>query len=328
MKFWIRVLVAVAVILVAVFAVWAFFFREKDEVQAYNKTAELIDYKESIGFKEKLIDLRLMNYYHNDKSLLIGNTSSSEQTIQKHREVLLSLDYIDVGTDLEMPSYFVADVYLDNIIADLLPYTISNKSQSGALKQVKNSIEDYLNKLKAANTVLTELVDFQKQIEGTSVEVDVLAKFYDNFSNKYRESLSAGGQVAISIMNYIDKCVFGDGMLLDVNFALSDAYARALVASKNCDKNQESRYASDLLKIMNVIDSVAVGNDIYTEKTQYEFLQAYTKLFNDYAGELDDVYASVDSEKQKMAAGDEGSLSKILQDARGYISTILVVLGF
>ena len=97
MKFWIRVVVAVAVILVAVFAVWAFFFREKEEVQAYNKTAELIDYKESIGFKEKLVDLRLMNYYNDDKSKPIGDTSSSEQSIQNMRTLLLSLENIESG---------------------------------------------------------------------------------------------------------------------------------------------------------------------------------------------------------------------------------------
>ena len=209
-----------------------------------------------------------------------------------------------------------------------MPYTISNKSQSGPLKQVKNSIDTYLEKLKAANSKLAELMAFQKKIEGSTVETDVLVQYYENFSSKYRETLSAGGQVVISIMNYIDKCVFGDEMLLDANFALSDAYARALVAAKSCDKNQETRFDGDLLKIINVIDSVAAGDNLYTEKTQYEFLSAYTNLFNDYAGELNDVYSSVDSEKQKMAAGDEGSLSNILANAREDVTTILVVLGF
>ena len=36
MKFWIKILIAFCIVLVIGFAVWAFFFREKDEVQAYN----------------------------------------------------------------------------------------------------------------------------------------------------------------------------------------------------------------------------------------------------------------------------------------------------
>ena len=63
MKFWVKVVVAVCVILVVAFAVWAFFFREKEEVQAYNKSAEMLDYKESLGLNEKLITLQGLDYY-------------------------------------------------------------------------------------------------------------------------------------------------------------------------------------------------------------------------------------------------------------------------
>ena len=63
MKFWVKIVVALSVVVVIAFGIWAFVFKEKDEVVAYNKVCEIVDYKESLGTKEKLISLRKYNYY-------------------------------------------------------------------------------------------------------------------------------------------------------------------------------------------------------------------------------------------------------------------------
>ena len=59
MKTWIKILVAVCVVVIVSISVWAIFFREKDEVQAYSKTAELIDYKQSLAINDKLNELKI-----------------------------------------------------------------------------------------------------------------------------------------------------------------------------------------------------------------------------------------------------------------------------
>ena len=60
MKFWVKIVIAFAVVVVLGFGVWAFFFREKDDVVAYNEITEMVDYKQSLSLKTKLDELRSM----------------------------------------------------------------------------------------------------------------------------------------------------------------------------------------------------------------------------------------------------------------------------
>ena len=75
-KFWVKIIIALMVVLVIGFSVWVFFFREKEDVQAHNRLSELIDYKESLGIEEKMIELRNLNYLNGNKDSIITTSSA------------------------------------------------------------------------------------------------------------------------------------------------------------------------------------------------------------------------------------------------------------
>ena len=72
---------ALSVVVIVAFGVWAFFFREKDEVLAYNRTCEIVDYKESLGTKEKISDLQDLNYIGKDSGKVITASNDTNKEI-------------------------------------------------------------------------------------------------------------------------------------------------------------------------------------------------------------------------------------------------------
>ena len=120
MKFWIKIVVALCVVVIIVFGVWAFFFREKDTVKAYNQTTQLVDYKESLGVKEKLVKLYYMDYMHDDPTKKINNTDVINRDILTIRKDCLSVDdivgYEGDSESYRYDSYFTTDKTIDAII--------------------------------------------------------------------------------------------------------------------------------------------------------------------------------------------------------------------
>ena len=127
MKFWVKIIVAFCVVVVAAFGVWAFFFKEKDEVVAYNKTCELIEYKESVGIKEKLKNLQGLDYFGDDETQKILDSNDNNKEILRLREIMLSNNIIRTYDDggvvtCYFDSYLVMDKYLDEMLGILVPY--------------------------------------------------------------------------------------------------------------------------------------------------------------------------------------------------------------
>ena len=68
-------------------------------------------------------------------------------------------------------------------------------------------------------------------------------------------------------------------------------------------------------------------SDIFTvEYSEFDFVQSYNKLYNDYSSTLDYVFSCKNLEKQQMAEG--VSLSKVVEEAQIHVINILNVLGF
>jgi flagellar basal body-associated protein FliL len=89
MKIWIRIVIAIAALVVAGVVIWAFCFREKDEVQAYNKASGLINYKQSLALEEQLNSLRGINYFGDDPSNLLDEDDAYVQKINYIRKITL-----------------------------------------------------------------------------------------------------------------------------------------------------------------------------------------------------------------------------------------------
>ena len=153
MKFWLKFLVALSVVVIIAFGVWAFFFREKDEVLAYNRTSEIVNYKESLGTKEKVSTLQGLNYLGNDTSKVISASNDTNKEILSLREIMFSdsiiTTYDEGGTiTCYFDSYFVMENYLDGITMQLIPYLKDINASDASIKTLKNTISTYTKNLK------------------------------------------------------------------------------------------------------------------------------------------------------------------------------------
>lgn len=326
MKKWVRIVVTIGVIIVIGFTIWAFCFREKDNVQAYNRTAELIDYKESLGLSEKLDNLKTMNYCGEDSSNIISSTSTHGAKIYKYRNICLSETPI-VGDNnaYEYDSYIVTEGYVDEIIAYCLPLTKSDSVNNQSLRNLKTSIKSYIASLQELNSCIDELMTYQKSITGD--DLGGLSGRYASMYSKYRISLSNSSNVITALLNYIDKGVYSDKYIVDVKSAVFDAFARALSVSTTVTENLENDYANDVRVIADRIDDINNDVNFFTQEyTEYDFVESYNKLFNSYSGTLDYVFERKNLEKIQMAGGT--NLSQVKEGAKTSVTTILYVLGF
>lgn len=329
MKFWVKIVIAFCAVVVVAFGVWAFFFREKDEVQAYNKACELVDYKESLGLKEKIDDLKKLDYIGEDSSNKLTTTTDTSSDIVSLREIMLSDSIItayDEGGVLTIyfDSYNVIERYLDDMLVELIPYIRGNASNDN-YKDIKKTINEYTNDLKAFNTALDNLKVCQQSIEGTEVEMEALLGNYNSTRIKYRRCLSDGANLVCKIFNTI-KSNYGT-FKYDTKMALKDSLARSLVVSTAVEIKRESFFNHDLHLVIDKIDKTKKGQTIFSKEfTEYNFLSNYTVLSNKYSSEFDKALNKHNLEKKKMA--DNENLSDIKIDAQASLVCVLNVLGY
>ncbi len=330
MKFWIKIVVALSVIVVLGFGVWAFFFKEKNEVVAYNKTSELVDYKESLGLKQKLNDLQSYDYIGDDVSNVIDDSTSTKKDILNIREIMLSPTIIityDEGGNVTcyFDSYIIIEDYLDNAILYVLPYLKNIKTDNNLLKNLKNNVNEYIDDLKEFDTAIDILNECQKNIEGTEIEFEVLLGNYNSLRIKYKQLLNDGA----NLLNSILDCIRNNyGFLkFDTNFALIDSFARSLQVSSNVDEKREPFFSHDLHLVIDKLNKLNNNSLIFNEEfDEYSFLTSYNNLINKFEGEYDKALSKHNLEKKQMA--DNQNLSDIKQDAQKYLVVVLNILGY
>jgi len=336
MKFWIKIVVAFSVVVVLGFGVWAFFFREKDDVVAYNEVCELIDYKDSLNLKDKINELKKRNYISenneekNTTRIPLDDSTDVKKKILSIRDITLSEDtitYYDNGGNLTcvFDSYIVVESISDDIIKYLLPYLKHTNASDAELSNLRKKVGEYIEDLKSLDECLDILENCQISIEGTEIEYEVLLGNYNSFYKKYRKTLNDSGNV-INLM--ISNIRSNAGQFkCDTEFALMDSFARSLIVSSSVEEKLESSYAYDLHYIIEKYNRHNAGDNIYDgEYSEFEFLTSYNELINKYSSVLNKVYQKHNLEKKKIADGE--NLSDIVQESQDSVIAVLNVLGF
>ena len=331
MKFWLKFLVALSVVVIVAFGVWAFFFREKDEVLAYNRTCEIVDYKESLGTNEKISDLQDLNYIGKDSGKVITASNDTNKEILNLREIMFSnsiiTKYDEGGTIIcYFDSYCIMESYLDEITIQLIPYLKNVNASDASIKTLKNTISTYTKNLQELNQALENLTTCQNSIEGTEIEMTTLYGNYNSVRIKYRRCLNNGATLVTNIFDIIKSSV-GD-IKFDTKLALMDSFARSLiVVTRENQETTESYYAYDLHLILERYQKVCKGQNIFTaEYDEYNFLMSYNKLFNNYLSEYTKALNKQNINKKKIADGQD--LSDIKQEAQESLIFVLNVLGY
>lgn len=331
MKFWVKIIVAVCVVGVVAFGVWAFFFREKDTVMAYNRTCELIEYRESSGVIGKIEDLKKFDYLGEDSSQKISASNDTNDEILKIRDIMLSDNIVrtyDEGGNVTcyFDSYIVMDEYLNEMICVLTPYIKNSNGNSALNNTLKSTVNSYKKDVDELIQAITLLNNCQSSITGTDVEMTVLLGNYNSFRTKYRRCLNDSAKLIINIFDII-KSNYKE-IKFDTNLSLIDGYARSVkVASSEGKLKEEAFFAHDAHLVLDKYNKNLDGDNIFTtEYTEYEYLINYNKLFNNYVSELDKALNKHNLNKTKMADGNE--LSDIKVEAQKSLTYVLNVFGF
>jgi len=331
MRFWIKIVVALSVVVVLGFGVWAFFFREDDNIAAYNSVSEFVDYKKSLNIEEKLNNLKLKNYItKEDVNVIIDDSTDTKKEILNLREVTLSeeiISYYDEGGNLTClyDSYYEIEEISDDMISYLLPYLKYTNSKDSEIRQLKSIIGDYINHLKELDESITLVVECQETIQGSDTEYEVLYGKYYSYYLKYRKVLNDSARLINSMMSNIKSNV-GD-LKLDTTFALVDSFGRSLNVSTSVEDKREPLFAYDLHFVIDKYNKFIDGDNIYSgEYSEYEFLNSYNNLINNYPSILDQVFEKHNMDKKKIADGE--GLSDIKQEAHEFVITVFNVLGF
>ena len=332
MKMWVRIVIALSVVVVVGFVLWAFFFREKDEVVAYNAMTEMVEYQESIGLKERLIELNSMNYLNNDKSALISAENTYGADILEIREMCLTPEviykYNEHGiVDAIYDSYYTYDLMTKEVFKDILPYLNGNKTNRKAQKTLTKSINNYINTLKRVSADLDLILENQAKTTGEGSSYAQLKGNYTSFKSNYREMLGYDGQIITSSINYINQAVYNNNFKADTSFALYDCFGRSLVSFEESNIHQEIYFSNNIHIISEKIGKVEADQSIYSEKyTELDFLQSYNLLLIEHNNVLNDVFDEQFYKICEMADGN--SLSGIVDEAKSPLVKVLNVLGF
>lgn len=336
MKFWVKIVVALSIVVVAVFGVWAFFFKENDEKIAYNRVCELVDYKQSLGISERLSDLYNYDYYGLDKSNTLPIDSEDGKKVADIRKDCLNANYILKGDDLAYGSYKMYDERVDEILEYILPYLNGSKTSSKPRKAVTKSVSNYITSLKSMSEALDMVLDTHKGIDGSPASITVLAGNYGEFKTRYRNTLKCASEVITSSIDYINLCVFDGDIKLDTKFAMSDAFAIALNEAMSVETIREFDFSYDAYKIYSVLSAykdTSIGSLLfnstysnYVGYSEYEFLNAYNDMLCSHRDTLNTILTNPFSIKSAMADGKE--LSEIAEATQNSVIVILNVLGF
>ena len=333
MKFWVKIVVALSVVVVIAFGVWAFVFKEKDEVQAYNRTCEIIEYKESLGVTERLVELKGINYIGSDKANVITDSTDIQKDILRVRNIIFSDNAINTYDDggnitCTFDSYLTIERVTQDIILKLLPFIKNVNNADTQTKTLKKIASTYAKDYKLLKDNLDILIDCQTSIEGNNTEMEVLQNNYAYVRLVYRNCLKDSAEL-INTMFEIIKCKFGQ-INYDTEFALMDSFSRSLYISTSVIKDElESYRAHDLHLVVDKIDKYRKDINIFsTEYSEYNFLTNYNYICNNYSSEFDKVLQKQNIEKKEIANGKEPSDINMNVYKNSRLKCILKILGY
>ena len=283
MKIWIRLVVAFSVVLVLTFAVWAFFFDEKDEVVVYNDMTQMIEFKESLGIEDRLDDLSNYNYIGKDKSKVI--TKDNYPELFKVRTMLFSEDVINEYDDKDnivatYDSYLTYDKLSNEIFKDVLPYLNGKNTHRKTQKAFTAAVKNYINQLKILNADIDLIVKSQDVTTNENSSISQLVAKYNSLRSKYRKLMGYAGEVISYSIGYLNAAVYGGDFKADTDFALYDCYGRTLKAFASVHINQEIVYSNTIHYAVDKIEKSNSNTNIFSvEYTELEFLQAKIIIF-------------------------------------------------
>jgi len=332
MKTWIRILIAFAVVVVIGFAVWVFFFKEKDEVVAYNDMTEMIEYRESVGLNERFVELNSMNYFGGDKTNVISPEVEGFKKTCATRDILLSEEVLNAYDDegkitATYMSYWTYDQMSTEIFKDILPYLNGKKVNRKAQRELSKEIKNYINSVKEVSGDLDELINFQNGLTNDASLIAQLEGRYNSLKLKYRNMVGFAGKIISKSINYINVAIYDNNFKIDTKFALYDSFGKSLDGLVSALVDREKDFSNNTYLIMSKLNAFNKGENIFTEEyTELKFLESYNKLISTYPTVLGGVLSRHYIQISEMA--DNTNLSEIIEGAQAPLVIVLNIIGF
>ncbi len=347
MKFWVKIVVAFSIVVVACVGVWAFFFKETDEAIVYNRMCELVDYKQSLGLNERATDLQDSNYYGGNKENTFATDTDDAKKVENYRKIILNKDRIAVednggGVLAYYGSYLMYDNQVDETLEYILPYLNGTKVNAKSRRTTTKAISEYVDSLEAVSIALDDVINFQNSMKGEAKEYSLLVNHYNELRIRYRTSLKCAGEVITCAIEYLDTSIYSGEIKFDTTLAFGDAFGITLKTAMSTELITEVNYSCDAYKVFNTLSAYRWGRgeeesekfdlfdpydtEHYIGYGEYEFLTSYNSLFGSHRDTLKSILSKPNAVKKEMAGG--SGLSGIVEKAQDDVVTVLNVLGF
>jgi hypothetical protein len=181
--------------------------------------------------------------------------------------------------------------------------------------------------MSSISVAISEIKECQNEIVGTDIELEFLLGKYQNFRNAYRRYLNSASNLILSMQSYINNTLFGNDVKMDASNMLYDSFARQLKSMTSVDLREEVDRATAINKVYYKITLTDIGSDeLFHGYAEYEVLQAYNLLINNYIDDLNYVLDKSHYDKTEMAKSN--NLSKVKIEAQPSIVLVLKALGF
>jgi hypothetical protein len=129
------------------------------------------------------------------------------------------------------------------------------------------------------------------------------------------------------MQSYINNTLFGNDVKMVASNMLYDSCARQLKSMTSVDLREEVDRATAINKVYYKITLTDIGIDeLFHGYPEYEVLQAYNLLINNYIDDLNYVLDKSHYDKTEMAKSN--NLSKVKIEAQPSIVLVLKALGF
>ena len=331
MKGWVKILITILVIVVMGFAIWAFFFREKDEVVAHSRTSAFINYKYSTNLASEIDNLRELNYIGDKPSNIIDGNNNIEKDILEIRTTTLNKnDIIVKDGDVEIyryQSYQNLENLTDEIIYSYLPYLKGAKVKNSYKRAIEKDVKKCISNMGSLRVAIDEIESCQTSIKGTDVEMEFLLGKYQTFRNCYRNYLNSASNLILDMQDYINYSLYGNKVKMDTYNMLYDSFTRQLRSMTSVDIREEVDRATAINKVYYKISLTNKGvEEVFDSFAEYEVLQAYNFLINNYIDDLNFVFDKSFYDKTEMAKSN--NLSKVKAEAHSSVVVVLNALGF
>lgn len=321
MKFFVRIIVALFVLIGTVVGVYFIFFARAKDIDIFNNLSHLIIEKQNLDIYGSL-----------------ENLDSNYETLEEFKDVkkLICNTTPYFISEKKVYSYYVIDNFLDENLKNYFAYTkIATKVIKSNQQKIDSCIAVYKKNLSNLYNKINQIKIYQMAYEfetnettRSSMRIELNNK-YEEIADFYKETLISEAKLCLILRDFINVHSFNGDFYFDTNLVLLDSICYSVNELQNyiignafVNKLNEVAQIIDVYKDFSENQNIFLGTDI-NENT---FVAAYEQVYREIPNALIKVFEM--SRIQKLEFINGASLPEIEENYLIDLKNILIVLGY